>query len=553
MSFYDISHQQSNNLQDGCLTMIKTALISVSDKAGIIGLARQLQKSGVKMLSTGNTAELLKRSGIKVALVSEITKFPEMLNGRVKSLHPNIFAGILADRKNKGHLEELNKAGAKPIETIDMVVVNFYPFEEFPNIENIDIGGPSLVRAAAKNYENVLVVVEPEDYGIVIEKIKRNNLRDNISYEERLNFAAKAFSHTARYDTIIANYFNAISRDKQPNKLPLAPIMPDILNLTFKKIQDLRYGENPYQTASFYSDMSMGQGSVQSCVSSAKQLQGKELSFNNILDVDAAFELAKEFEKPTAVIVKHTNPSGVASDSTIEEAYRKAHETDPKSAFGGIVALNRNCNLKTAKLIEPLFIEAVICPKFEQGALQALKEKKALRLLETGDVKYKTNAKFSKSCFGYDLKKVTGGLLAQAGQCPEISEKSLKVVSRRSPTKKELNAMGFAWKVNKHVKSNSIVLAKEDVTVGIGAGQMSRVDAVKLAVIKSEGNVKGSKGSVMSSDAFFPFRDGVDEAAKAGVTAIIQPGGSIRDKEVIAAADEHNIAMVFTGVRLFRH
>ena len=510
--------------------MIKTALISVSNKQGIADFARNLDSLGIRIISTGNTARMLKQSGVNVALVSDITKFAEMLDGRVKSVHPNIFAGILADRKNKNHEAELKKSG---IGFIDLVVVNFYPFEENPDTENIDIGGPSLARAAAKNYKDVIVVVDPKDYGLVIEKLKNRSLSDG----ERLNFAAKAFSHTARYDAIINNHFNALSK----NKLPM------ILNLTFRKLQDLRYGENPYQSASFYRDVFAGQ----SCVSTARQLQGKELSFNNIIDVDAAFELVKEFEKPTAVIVKHTNPSGVASAPSIEDAYRKAHETDPKSAFGSIVALNRNCNLKTAKLIEPLFIEVVICPKFDNDAINVLAEKKNLRLLEAGNAKPKSPPKKSESGQNdFELKKVAGGILLQEGSCPKISEESMKVVSKRKPTKDEINAMRFAWKVNKHVKSNSIVLAKGDVTVGIGAGQMSRVDAVKLAVMKSGG--KGN-GSVMSSDAFFPFRDGVDEAAKAGVSAIIQPGGSIRDKEVIEAADEYGMAMVFTGIRLFRH
>ncbi|MBI3034885.1 bifunctional phosphoribosylaminoimidazolecarboxamide formyltransferase/IMP cyclohydrolase [Candidatus Woesearchaeota archaeon] len=509
--------------------MIKTALISVSNKEGIIDFTRQLSKLGIKIISTGNTAKLLQQNKIKVTLVSEITKFPEMLGGRLKSIHPSVFAGVLADKKNKKHLNELKKL---KIETIDLVIVNFYPFEDAIKmnhkepyaIENIDIGGPALVRAAAKNHENVLVVVDTNDYNDVVQKIKNKK----ITRYDRIGMAAKAFSYTARYDAIISSYFNNLAKND----------FPDVLNLTFKKIQSLRYGENPHQSASFYRDFSANE----SCVSAAKQLQGKELSFNNILDIDAAFELVKEFEKPAAAVIKHTNPSGAASAGKIEEAYRKAHETDPKSAFGCVVALNRDCNEKAAILMKPLFIEAVICPKFEKSALEILKEKKNLRLLETGAIK---NEKTS-----YDLKKVKGGVLLQTCFYPELSPKSLKIVTKRKPTKEELKDLIFAWKVNKHVKSNSIVLAKGNTTVGIGAGQMSRVDAVNLAVVKSEGKCQGS---VMSSDAFFPFRDGVDEAAKAGVTAIIQPGGSIRDKEVIEAADEYNIAMAFTGIRLFRH
>ena len=372
--------------------MTKTALLSVSNKDGIVNFAKNLSKLGIKIISTGKTAKLLKQNKIDVTLVSEITKFPEMLDGRLKSLHPNIFAGILADRQNRKHMNELKKL---KISTIDMVVVNFYPFEEIADknpklkeaVEHIDIGGSSLVRAAAKNHENVLVVVDPTDYNSVLEKIRNKTL----SGEYRLGLAAKAFSYTARYDAIINNYFNNIAKNE----------FPDILNLTFKKIQNLRYGENPQQVASFYQDFSV----KESCVATAKQLQGKELSFNNILDVDAAFELVKEFDRPTAAVIKHTNPSGVASASTIEEAYKKAHETDPKSAFGCVVALNRVCSAETAKLMKPLFIEAVICPKFEKNALGALKEKKNLRLLETGTIK--------KQKIGYDLKKVAGGILAQ--------------------------------------------------------------------------------------------------------------------------------------------
>ena len=509
--------------------MIKTALISVSNKNKVVDFAKQLSKLGVKIISIGKTAKLLRKKKINVILVSEITKFPEMLDGRIKSIHPNIFAGILADRKNKKHLNELKKL---KIEPIDIVVVNFYPFEESIKknsklknvIENLDIGGPSLVRAAAKNHENVLVVVDPNDYNEVIEKIKNGK----ISSEFRLNLAAKAFAKTASYDSLINWYFNGLTGNN----------FPDTLNLTFKKIQNLRYGENPYQSAAFYQDFFV----EHSCVAIAKQLQGKELSYNNILDVDAAFELVKEFEKPAAAVIKHTNPSGVACDEKIEYAYKLAYEADPKSAFGCIVAMNRNCNAETAKLMKPLFIEVVICPKFEKNALEILKEKKSLRLLETCPIK-----ELDKK---YDLRKVTGGLLAQTEAPVGLGRKNLKIVTKRKPTKEELNALIFAWKVNKHVKSNSVVFAKNDETVGIGAGQVSRVDAVNIAVLK---NGEKINGSVMSSDAFFPFRDGVDQAAEAGVTAIIQPGGSIRDNEVVQAANEHDIAMVFTGIRLFKH
>ncbi len=509
--------------------MIKTALISVSDKEGIVDFARQISKLGIRIISTGNTAKLLKQNKIDVTLVSDVTKFPEMLDGRVKSIHPNIFAGILADRKNKRHMNELKRLKISPI---DMVVVNFYPFEETASngskiseiVENIDIGGPSLVKAAAKNYKDVLAVVDPNDYNSVLEKIRNKKID-----EERPKLAAKAFLHTARYNTIISRYFAGEFLDE---------IFPDVYNFTFKKIQDLRYGENPDQKAAFYKSYLVHE----TCVSTAKQLQGKELSYNNILDANDAFELVKDFDMPTAAVIKHTNPSGVASASKIEEAYKKAYETDSTSAFGSVVAFNRPCNAEIAKLIKTLFVEVVICPSFEKNALEILKEKKNLRLLETGPI--------IKDYRHMDMKRVVGGLLVQTRQKEEIKEKKLKIPTKRKPTKEEMKALIFAWKVNKHVKSNSIVLAKGDVTVGIGAGQMSRVDAVKLAVMKAGAK---SKAAVMSSDAFFPFRDGVDAAAKAGVTAIIQPGGSIRDEEVIQAANEKNIAMVFTGIRLFRH
>lgn len=510
--------------------MIKTALISVFNKEGIVDFAKQISKLGIKIISTGNTAKLLKKNKIKVTLVSNITKFSEMLDGRIKSLHPNIFAGILADRKNKKHIKELRKLN---IDTIDLIVVNFYPFEDTIKtkpklkevLENIDIGGPALARAAAKNYKDVLVVVDNNDYAKVLDMIKNKKIDETTKAE----FAAKAFLHTASYETIISRYFADTF---------LHDAFPEIYNFTFKKIQDLRYGENPHQKAAFYRAFWVNE----TCVSTAKQLQGKELSYNNILDANDAFELVKDFDEPTAAVVKHTNPSGVASASRIDEAYRKAYDTDPKSAFGSVVALNRPCNEEVAKIMKPLFVEVVICPKFEEKAISIFKEKKNLRLLETGPI--------IKDYRSPDLRKVVGGMLVQTRQKLDINKKQLRVVTKRKPTKEEIKAMIFAWKVNKHVKSNSIVLAKNDVTVGIGAGQMSRVDAVKLAIIKSEGK---SNGFVMSSDAFFPFRDGIDEAAKGGVTAIIQPGGSVRDKEVIDAANDYNMAMVFSGIRLFKH
>ena len=510
--------------------MVKAALISVSNKEGVVDFAKQLSKLGIKIISTGNTAKLLMQNKINAVPVSEITRFPEMLDGRVKSVHPNIFAGILADRKNRKHIAELKKLG---IAEIDIVAVNFYPFEETVKkgaklreaIEKIDIGGPSLVRAAAKNFENVLVAVDPKDYTTIIERIKSKK----IDMKFRAYLAKKAFLHTARYDTIIGRYFVENIADEK---------FPEIYNFTFKKMQDLRYGENPDQKAAFYRSFLVNE----TCVSTAKQLQGKELSYNNIIDANDAFELVKEFDEPTAAVIKHTNPSGVSSAKKIEDAYRNAFETDSKSAFGGIVALNMPLNIEIAKLIKPVFMEVVICPKFEKDALDILKEKTNLRLLETGPI--------IKDYKSLDLRRVVGGLLVQTRQQSDINYKHLRIVTKRKPTREEIDDMIFSWKVNKHVKSNSIVFAKGKVTVGIGAGQMSRVDAVKLAVMKSEGK---TKGAAMSSDAFFPFRDGIDEAAEAGISSIIQPGGSIRDEEVVQAANEHNIAMVFTGIRLFRH
>ncbi|MBL7054487.1 bifunctional phosphoribosylaminoimidazolecarboxamide formyltransferase/IMP cyclohydrolase, partial [Candidatus Woesearchaeota archaeon] len=467
-----------------------------------------------------------------VTLISDYTGQEEILDGRVKTTHPRVLGGILAVRGNKKHMDEVQKQNIK---LIDMVVVNLYPFEKTISdensklkdaIENIDIGGPTLIRAAAKNSEDVAVVVNKNDYNLIIEELKKHK---KIKDETKQKLMVKAFEHTARYDSIINSFFqNKFNPDE----------FPSCLNLTFEKIQDLRYGENPYQKSAFYKEPFI----KEACVSEIKQLHGKELSYNNILDVNDAFELVKDFEKPTAAVIKHTNPCGVGSASTIEEAYKKAHETDPLSAFGSIVALNRNCNLEIAKIINELFIEVVVCPGFEKNALNLLNQKKNIRLLETGSV--------DKTEQGYDMKKMAGGMLVQTRNFPELDKKDMKIVSNRIPSEEEINSMLFSFKVNKHVKSNSIVFVKDNVTVGIGAGQMSRVDAVKIAVIKSNGK---SKGAVMSSDAYFPFRDGIDEAAKAGITAVIQPGGSIRDKEIIDAVNEHGMTMVFTGIRLFKH
>lgn len=509
---------------------VKTALISVSDKEGIVDFARELSKLNIKILSSGGTAALLQKNKVPVTLISDYIKSEEMLDGRVKTMHPKIQAGILAVRSSKEHMQQLKKLEILPI---DLVVVNFYPFENLlqknPDlkdaIESIDIGGPSLVRAAAKNYNDVLVVVDPADYRSVLDAIKNKKTNENL----KQNLALRAFEHTARYDAIINSYFMEKFGQGQ---------FPDTLNLTFRKKQDLRYGENPFQKAAFYSDPIIHESSM----GTAKQLHGKELSFNNILDIDNAFELVKMFKEPAATVVKHTNPSGCAIATAIEEAFKKAYDADPLSAFGGVVALNRPCTKEIAEFIKKIFVEIVICPKFNNDALEILKQKKNLRLLESGGVK--TSEK------GYYLKKVVGGLLAQSRDVPVLNEKSLKIVTKRKPTKQEMEQMKFAFNVTYHVKSNSIVFAKDNSTVGIGAGQMSRVDAVKIAASKAG---EKAKGAVMSSDAFFPFRDGIDEAAKAGITAIIQPGGSLKDDEAIEAANKHNIAMVFTGIRLFWH
>lgn len=515
------------------MVKIRRALISVFSKEGIVDLARELQKLKIEIVSTGGTATLLKNEGIKVKEVSELTGHPEILSGRVKTLHPKIHAGILALRDDKGHLKQLEEYD---IDKIDMVVVNLYPFQDAISkkdvdfkeaIEMIDIGGPAMIRSAAKNFSHVAVLTSPSQYSPIMEQLKKN--KGELAKETLTQLALKAFKYTARYDAIISDFLR--------NRFDPA-LFPNILNLTFEKIQDLRYGENPHQKAAFYKDPFV----METCIANAKQLQGKELSYNNILDVNDAFELVKEFKEPTATIIKHTNPCGVATREKIHEAFKDAYACDPKSAFGCIVALNMPCNRETAELMKPYFIEAVIAPVFDKEALNILKEKKNLRLLESG--------KITKSDKGFDIRKVTGGLLAQTRAYPELKEKDLMVMTKKKPSKDEIKDMMFAFKVCKHVKSNCVVLAKDETAIGIGPGQTSRVDSAMIAVRKAGDK---SKGSVMASDAFFPFRDSVDEAAKAGITAIIQPGGSIRDKEVIQAANDHGIAMVFTGIRLFRH
>ena len=516
------------------MSKIQRALVSVSKKDGLLDFAKGLNEMGVEILSTGGTAKILKDNNIPVIQVSDYTKFPEIMDGRVKTLHPLIHGGLLGKRDDKKHVEEMKKHGIKPI---DMVVVNLYPFEETISkngvtldeaIENIDIGGPSMLRSSAKNFQDVAVVVDSDDYEDILAEMKENDC--DLSYDTKMKLSVKAFKHTARYDSLISKYLESKVEGEG---------FPSILNLQYEKITDLRYGENPHQKASFYENIGLNKGTL----SKAKQLHGKELSYNNILDLNAALELVREFDETAAVIIKHTNPCGVATGNSLVQAYRKARETDPLSAFGGIIAFNKNVDEDTAKEIASTFIEAVIVPDYDDSALAILKEKKNIRLLKLPDF----NKKAEKE---YDLRTVSGGILLQDKDSVTLNEDNLKIVTNRQPTEKEWTAMRFAWKVAKHVKSNAIIYAADNETVGIGAGQMSRVDSSKLAAMKAN---KPIEGTAMASDAFFPFRDSVDEAAKVGVTAIIQPGGSVKDEEVIAAANEHNIAMVFTGIRHFRH
>jgi len=515
---------------------VKTALISVTDKSGLEDFAKKLQDCGVGLVSTGGTAKALEKAGLKVVQVEELTGFPEMLDGRVKTLHPNIHAGILADRNKKEHMQTLEKHNITPI---DLVVVNLYPFKETiakkgvsldDAIENIDIGGQTMVRAAAKNFESVAVVTSPEQYDSIIKELEKNN--GQIFLEKRKELAARAFELTASYDANVSGFLHS--------KFLQAENFPAKLTLSFEKAQNLRYGENWHQKASFYR-MPLAVGPV---IGNARQLHGKDLSFNNINDADAAIGLAKEFSEPAAVIIKHTNPCGTAIRKSLSEAFEKALDCDKTSAFGSVIALNRECDEKTAKQIVSFFNEIVVAPSFEEKALEILKQKKNLRVLELPGLGKE------KSGQGLAFKFVEAGLLAQTADQVVLNKEECKVVTERKPSEQEMEDLAFAFAVSKHAKSNTIVLAKGLATVGVGAGQMSRIDATEIAVKKSNGR---HAGSVLASDAFFPFRDNVDIAAKAGIKAIIQPGGSVRDQEVIEAANQHKIAMLFTGVRHFRH
>jgi phosphoribosylaminoimidazolecarboxamide formyltransferase/IMP cyclohydrolase len=520
------------------MAKIQRALISVSDKTGVIEFARALAAQGIEILSTGGTAKLLADSQIPVIEVSDYTGFPEMMAGRVKTLHPKIHGGLLGRRGTDEAVME--EHGIKPI---DLLVVNLYPFEQtvakpdcdLPTaIENIDIGGPAMLRSAAKNHAAVTVVVDAQDYARVLEEIQQNE--GSVSLNTRQLLARKVFAHTAAYDGAIANYLGKIDSDD--------PVFPPTLSLQFHKTQNMRYGENPHQRAAFYVEKNAQEASI----ATALQIQGKELSYNNVADSDAALECVKAFtETPACVIVKHANPCGVAVGANILEAYEKAYKTDPTSAFGGIIAFNRELDAVTAKtIVERQFVEVIIAPSIAEEAKPILAKKTNVRVLACGTWANNRTPSF-------DFKRVNGGLLVQDNDIGIVTAADLKIVTQRQPSPQELNDLLFAWKIVKFVKSNAIIYCKEGMTIGIGAGQMSRVYSAKIAAIKAQDEKLEVKGSVMASDAFFPFRDGIDAAAAVGITAVIQPGGSMRDAEVIAAADEHGIAMVFSGMRHFRH
>ena len=517
--------------------MIRRALLSVSDKTGLLDFARALHERGVELLSTGGTAKAIRAAGIPVVEVADYTGFPEMLDGRVKTLHPKIHGGILGRRDLPEHLAAMQEHGIGPI---DLVCVNLYPFAQTvarPDcpleaaIENIDIGGPAMVRSAAKNHAFVTIVTDPADYARVLAEMDAHG--GEVSAATRFDLAVKAFEHTAAYDGAIANYLG---------QRLTGSAFPRRLNLQFAHAQALRYGENPHQQAAFYVEP----GATTASVATARQIQGKELSYNNIADADAALECVKQFDEgPACVIVKHANPCGVAYGATLLEAYDRAYATDPESAFGGIIAFNGELDADTARaIVERQFVEVIIAPSVTAEAVEVCAAKKNVRLLECGEWAAQPDGRL-------DFKRVGGGLLVQ--QADQSLYAELKVVTRRAPTEAEMRDLLFAWRVAKFVKSNAIVYAREQMTIGVGAGQMSRVNSARIAAIKAEQAGLTVAGSVMASDAFFPFRDGIDQAAAAGIRAVIQPGGSVRDEEVIAAADAHGMAMVFTGMRHFRH
>lgn len=521
---------------------IERALLSVYDKTGIVEFARGLHQLGIEIISTGGTARLLRDEGIPIVKISDYTHFPEMLDGRVKTLHPKVHAGLLAVRNNIEHRKQMKKMG---FDYIDLVAVNLYPFEQTISkkdvtleeaIDNIDIGGPTMLRSAAKNFKDAAVIVNPSKYEIVLEELREN--KQILSEELKMRLAVEVFQTTSRYDALISSYLKKISS-------AIPDSLPGEFSIFCSKRQNLRYGENPHQKAAFFEDKAFD--SSEPSVVGVKQLHGKELSFNNIIDLNSAIEIIKEFEEPMAVVVKHTNPCGAAVSKDIYSAYLKALETDPVSAFGSIIGLNRELDKKTADEISKLFVEAIVAPSFAEDALEVIKKKKNIRLIEVK----KLNAWYrKKNMSGFDIKKVVGGILVQDRDTKGITKKDLRIVTGKKPTDRQIEDLLFAWKIVKHVKSNAVVYVKGLYTIGIGAGQMSRVDSSRIAVMKAR---KDLKGSVVASDAFFPFRDGVDAAAEAGAVAIIQPGGSIRDQEVIDACNEHKISMVFTGIRHFKH
>ncbi|MFY0544838.1 bifunctional phosphoribosylaminoimidazolecarboxamide formyltransferase/IMP cyclohydrolase [Brevibacillus sp. H7] len=513
---------------------VKKALISVSDKTGLIPFARRLAAAGVEMISTGGTATMLKEAGIPVISISEVTGFPEILDGRVKTLHPNIHSGLLAVRDNEAHQQQLSELNIEPI---DLVVVNLYPFKQTiakPDvtfaeaIENIDIGGPAMLRAAAKNHQFVTVVVDSADYEAVANEIETNG---DTTLETRRRLAAKVFRHTAAYDALISRYLSE----------QVGELMPESFTVTYEKAQDLRYGENPHQRAAFYREPL----AVEASIAYAEQLHGKELSYNNINDADAALAIVQEFSEPAVVAVKHSNPCGVGIGEDIFEAYKKAYEADPVSIFGGIVAANRTIDKETALMMKETFLEIILAPDFTDEALAVLKEKKNLRLLRIPMGDAQATAKNA-----FRIAPVVGGALVQDYDLKQLGDDEIQVVTERQPSAEELAQLKFAWKVVKHVKSNAIVLAKDNMTIGVGAGQMNRVGAANIAIEQAG---EKAKGAVLASDAFFPMPDTVEAAAKAGITAIIQPGGSVRDQDSIDACNRCGIAMIFTGTRHFKH
>ena len=518
------------------MAKIQRAILSVTDKTGLVDFAKQLSKMGVELISTGGTAKLLRDSGITVKDISELTGFPEMLDGRVKTLHPKVHGGILHRRENASHRTAVAEHGIQPI---DMVVVNLYAFEKTAAksgvlfdelIENIDIGGPSMIRSAAKNFQDVAVVTSPADYAALAEEMAKSG--GLLSDATKWRLAQKAFATTAAYDSAIASTLERVHANGE-FELKTGEGFPQTLRMSFQKVMDLRYGENPHQKAAMYSDGS-GKGAA-----NGRQLQGKELSFNNIVDMQAAWDLAQEFDEPVVAIIKHTNPCGTAVGKTLLEAYKKALECDPVSAFGGVIGVNRVIDGDAAEEMAKLFLEVIAAPGFDEAAKAKFAAKKNLRLVEVAASDQK-----------WALKNVSGGMLVQDADIRPLTEADLKVVTKRPPTPEEKRALLFGWKVCKHVKSNAILYVRDGQTVGVGAGQMSRVDSCKIGAMKAQLPLKGT---VAASDAFFPFPDGVEEIAKAGATAIIQPGGSVRDQEVIEAADRHGMAMIFTGVRHFRH